>query len=66
VNSAGALNVSFTAYGLSLERVEVLKYLGRLLAMDDNDMPVVRAKLKKARKCWKMFSRLLKRENMSP
>ncbi len=34
--------------------------------MDDNDMPAVRANLKKARKCWRMFSRLLTGENMSP
>eukprot|EP00970_Alexandrium_tamarense_P009635 scaffold1928_cov109-Alexandrium_tamarense.AAC.60 len=34
--------------------------------MDDNDMPAVRANLKKARKCWTMFSRLLTGENMSP
>jgi hypothetical protein len=44
----------------------VFKYLGRLLAMDVNNMPAVRANLKKARKCWKMFSRLLTGENMSP
>jgi phage FluMu protein Com len=66
VNSARALDVTFKAYGQSLERVEVFKYLGRLLAMDDNDMPAVRANLKKARKCWTMFSRLLTGENMSP
>jgi hypothetical protein len=66
VNSARDLNVSFTAYGQSLERVEVFKYLGRLLAMNDNDMSAVRANLKKARKCWTMFSRLLTGENMSP
>ena len=67
VNSARALEVIFTAYyGEELERVEVFKYLGRLLAMDDNDMQAVRANLKKARKCWKMFSRLLRGENMDP
>ncbi|EJK72322.1 hypothetical protein THAOC_06156, partial [Thalassiosira oceanica] len=39
----------FTAYGETLERVEVFKYLGRLMAMDDNDMHAVRHNLKKAR-----------------
>ena len=36
-NAALALREQFTAYGDVLERVEVFKYLGRLLAMDDND-----------------------------
>ncbi|EJK70137.1 hypothetical protein THAOC_08530 [Thalassiosira oceanica] len=39
----------FTAYGETLERVEAFKYLGRLMAMDDNDMHAVRHNLKKAR-----------------
>ena len=43
MDSARAMVVSFTAYGQSLERVEVFKSLGRLLVMDDNDMPLVRA-----------------------
>ncbi len=32
-----ALTQSFTAYGDELERVEVFKYLGWLLAYDDNN-----------------------------
>jgi hypothetical protein len=32
-----ALAQSFTAYGDKLERVEVFKYMGRLLAYNDND-----------------------------
>ncbi|EJK52536.1 hypothetical protein THAOC_28174 [Thalassiosira oceanica] len=36
--NARALEVEFTAYGETLERVEVFKYLGRLMAMDDNDI----------------------------
>jgi hypothetical protein len=32
-----ALTQSFTAYGDKLERVEVFKYLGWLLAYDNND-----------------------------
>ena len=46
------------------ERVEVFKYLGRLLSMDDNDAQAVQTNLKKARKCWKMLSWLLRAENM--
>jgi hypothetical protein len=63
-DAARALNVVFTAYDVELERVEVFKYLGRLLAMDDNDVQAIRANLKKARKCWKMLSRFLRAENM--
>ena len=38
VDSVQALQVQFTAYGEPLEKVEVFKYLGRLLAFDDNDI----------------------------
>ncbi|EJK74492.1 hypothetical protein THAOC_03826 [Thalassiosira oceanica] len=64
--NARALDVEFTAYGETLERVEVFKYLGRLMAMDDNDMHAVRHNLKKARGVWKRFSVLLHRENLPP
>ncbi|EJK64199.1 hypothetical protein THAOC_15091 [Thalassiosira oceanica] len=47
--NARAFEVEFTAYGETLERVEVFKYLGRLMAMDDNDMHAARHNLKKAR-----------------
>jgi len=61
-----ALDVGFTAYGEPLERVEVFKYLGRLLSMDDTDTQAIRANLAKARTAWKMFHRLLRGQNMSP
>ena len=66
VDAARALEQTFTAYGEELERVEVFKYLGRLLAYDDNDVQAVRASLKKARKCWGRISRVLRAENASP
>ena len=50
--NARALEVEFTAYGEPLEQVGVFKYLGRLLAMDDNDMQAVRHNLRKARGVW--------------
>ena len=34
--------------------------------MDDNDMQAVRSNLKKARKSWRMLSRLLREENAEP
>jgi hypothetical protein len=43
-----ALQQLFTAYGDELERVEVLKYLDRLLAYNDNDARAVRGNIKKA------------------
>ena len=35
-----------------LERVEVFKYLGRLLAQDDDDVQAVRQQIRKARGTW--------------
>ena len=61
-----ALREVFQAYGEELERVEVFKYLGRLVSMDDNDVQAVRSNLKKARKCWARISRVLRAENASP
>jgi hypothetical protein len=43
-----ALQQLFMVYGDELERVEVFKYLGRLLAYDDNDARPVRGNLRKA------------------
>jgi hypothetical protein len=56
VDSVHALEQTFTAYGEVLERVEVFKYLGRLLSFDDNDIQAVRKNLRKARKCWAWIS----------
>ena len=36
-NSAKALDIKLFAHGVELERVEVFKYLGRLIAYDDED-----------------------------
>jgi hypothetical protein len=41
-----ALTQTFTAYRDTLERVEVFKYLGRLLAYDDNNTQPMQANLK--------------------
>ena len=66
IASATALRRQFTAYDQPLERVEVFKYLGRLLAMGDSDSQAVRACLKKARRVWARLSNVLRRENASP
>ena len=49
-NSAVAMDAKFYAYGEELERVEVLKYLARLIAFDDDDTQAVRGNLAKARR----------------
>ena len=66
IASCKAMDMRFTAYGDELEMVEVFKYLGRLIAMDDNDGRALHNNLKKARKCWGRLSRVLRAENASP
>jgi hypothetical protein len=61
-----ALAQSFMACGDKLERVEVFKYLGWLLAYNDNDTQAMRGNLKKARKSWGQVSCILRAENASP
>jgi hypothetical protein len=60
-----ALRQTFTAYGKELERVEVFKYLGRLLAYNDNDTQAVRNNLKKAQSVWARLSCTIRAENAS-
>ena len=50
INSALYLREVFTAYGEELKRVEVFKYLGRLLDFDDTDAHVVRENLRRTMK----------------
>jgi hypothetical protein len=51
----------------ALERGEVFKYLGRLLAYNNNNNThAMQANLKKARKSWGQVSRVLRAENASP
>ena len=47
-----ALEQIFTAYDAKLRRVEQFKYLDRILAMDNNDLPAMLCNLKKARGTW--------------
>jgi hypothetical protein len=61
-----SLNQTFTAYGERLERVEVFKYLGQLLAYDNNAAWAVRGNLKKAHAVWSRLSCMIRAENASP
>ena len=66
VEAQRALDVRFTVDGVELEQVEAFKYLGRWLLFDDNDRRAINENLKKARKCWKRISRLLRAEGLPP
>ena len=66
VTSALALRQQFSVHGDVLERVEVFKYLGRLLAQDDDDIQAIRAQLRKARATWARVGQVLRSKNASP
>ena len=66
VRSALALRQQFTVHGDVLERVEVFRYLGRLLSQDDDDIQAVRSQLCKARGTWARIGQVLRRENAPP
>ena len=61
-----ALQNMFTPYGKGVERVEVFKYLGHLLAYNNNNSQAVCGNLKKAQGIWMRISATLRTENASP
>jgi hypothetical protein len=63
VHSQEALGCSFTEYGEELERIDVIKYLGRLIVYDDADTQAMRSNLWKARGCWAWILHVLRAEN---
>jgi hypothetical protein len=64
--SQQALNHVFTCNGDKLDRVEVFRYLGRLIAYDDANTQAMRSNLRKARGCWAWILRVLRADNSSP
>jgi hypothetical protein len=66
VTAALALHQQFTIHGDLLEWVEVYKYLGRMMAQDNNDAQAIRAQLRKARATWARVGKILWGENTSP
>ena len=67
VASHGAMGRTFTAYDTDeLRRVEIFKYLGRMVSYVDSDVPAMRAQMKKARHTWRRVSKVLREENVPP
>jgi hypothetical protein len=61
-----ALRQQYTIHGDVLERVEVYKYLGRMMAQDDDDAQANCPQLRKARATWAQVGKVLKGENTPP
>ena len=61
-----ALGRTFSAYGEVLKYVKQFKYLGRIVSYDDNDTPAIRRNIKRARRQWGQFRKVIERESMSP
>ncbi len=56
----------FRIHGDVLKQVEVYKYLGRMMAQDDDDAQAIRAQLRKARATWAWVGKVLRGENTPP
>jgi hypothetical protein len=66
VTAALALCQQFTVHGDVYKRVKVYKYLGRMMAQDDDDTQAIRAQLQKAHATWARVGKVLRGENTSP
>ncbi len=66
VVSALALCHQFTMHGEALKKVEVFKYLGRMMAQDDNNIQAMQHQLRKARGTWACIGQVLRSENATP
>ncbi len=61
-----ALRQLFYVEGEVLEKVESFRYLGRILAQDDDDIRAVRSQIKKARGIWARVGQVLQADNTPP
>ena len=66
IESAIALHCTLNVHGDVLERDEVFKYLGRLLAQDDDDAQAVWLQTQKAWGVWARVGQVLRAENAAP
>ena len=62
--SRPALNRTLTAYGEVLKSVWQFKYLGRIVSYDDNDTPAIRRNIKRTRRQWGQFRKVLEGESV--
>jgi hypothetical protein len=66
VASALALQRQFTVHGDALEKVEVFKYLSRMMAQDDNNAQAMWHQLHKAWGTWARVEQVLRSKNTTP
>jgi hypothetical protein len=66
VTAALALRQQYTIHGDVLEQVEIYKYLGRMMAQDNNNAQAIPVQLRKARATWARVGKVLRGENMPP
>jgi hypothetical protein len=66
VTAALALRQQFMIHGDVLKRVEEYKYLGWMMAQDNDDAQAIRTQLRKARAIWAWVEKVLWGENTSP
>ena len=59
-------STEFSIHGTPIEIVDRFKYLGRVLANNDDDLPAVRANIAKARARWARVSHVLARTAADP
>jgi hypothetical protein len=57
---------SLAVHGDALEKVEVFKYLGKMMVQDDNNVQAVRHQLRKARGTWAHVGQVLRSKNATP
>ena len=63
IDSVIALRCNFKVHGEVMEKVDIFKYFGRLLAHDVNNIQAVRLQIQKARGVWARVGQVLCVEN---
>ena len=58
------LRQRFTAKGNPLKRVQLFKYLGRIIAYGSNDVPAACRQLARARAVWGRLSKVITKESV--
>jgi hypothetical protein len=66
VASALTLCSQFMVHGDALEKVKVFKYLGRMMAQDNNNVQAMRHQQRKVRGTWACVEQVLRSENVNP